>query len=131
VTEEPRGAPAGKQRPIWKLNRDEQRTLIITFVGGLASIIFGAVILGSAIAVAKATAKPGQAGAWALVAALAVVFAAQIPLVLALQAALLRGVRQPVGRGIVRVVALAGVAGAILGLAITLLALIGLAAGIH
>ena len=42
-----------QERPLWKLNRDEQRVLLITFVGGLASIIAAAVIIGSAIAIAR------------------------------------------------------------------------------
>lgn len=38
------------ERPLWQLNHDEQRILIITFVGSLASIVTGAVIIGGAIA---------------------------------------------------------------------------------
>ena len=41
-----------QERPLWKLNRDEQRVLLITFIGGFASIIAAAVIIGSAIAIA-------------------------------------------------------------------------------
>ena len=40
------------ERPLWQLSRDEQRALIITFIGGLASIIAGAVVVGGAIALA-------------------------------------------------------------------------------
>ena len=34
-------APQVAERPLWDLNREEQRVLIITFVGGLASIVAG------------------------------------------------------------------------------------------
>jgi hypothetical protein len=45
--------PRVVERPVWVLSRDEQRVLIITFVGGLASIIAGACVIGVAIAVAR------------------------------------------------------------------------------
>ena len=45
--------PADTDRPLWKLNRDEQRLFWITFVGGLASIVVGAGVIGSAIALAR------------------------------------------------------------------------------
>jgi len=41
------------ERPLWELSRDEQRVLLITFAGGLASIVIGAAMVGSAIAYAK------------------------------------------------------------------------------
>jgi hypothetical protein len=46
-------APKAAERPLWVLNRDEQRVLIITFVGGLASIVVGACVIGGAIALAR------------------------------------------------------------------------------
>lgn len=45
-------AATDTERSLWQLSRDEQRVLIITFVGGLASIIVGAVVLGGAAALA-------------------------------------------------------------------------------
>jgi hypothetical protein len=42
-----------KERPIWKLDGSEQRQLIITFVGGLASIIVGGCVLGVAAVLAR------------------------------------------------------------------------------
>jgi hypothetical protein len=45
--------PRKAERSLWVLSRDEQRVLIITFVGGLASIIAGACVIGVAIAVAR------------------------------------------------------------------------------
>src|SRR6266568_983575 len=46
-------APHAVQRPPWVLSHDEQRALIITFIGGLASIIAGACVIGGAIAMAR------------------------------------------------------------------------------
>lgn len=42
-----------EERPAWKLDRNEQRMLVITFIGGLASIIVGACLIGGAIALAR------------------------------------------------------------------------------
>lgn len=42
-----------QERPLWKLSRDEQRVLFITFIGGLASVIAAAVIIGLALAIAR------------------------------------------------------------------------------
>lgn len=39
-------------RPLWKLDLNEQRILLTTFLGGLASIIVGACFIGLAIALA-------------------------------------------------------------------------------
>jgi hypothetical protein len=39
-------------RPLWQLSRDEQRVLLITFVGGLASIMVGAALVGVAFVLA-------------------------------------------------------------------------------
>lgn len=41
------------KRPLWVLSVDEQRLLLITFVGGLASIVVGGAMIGFAIAYAK------------------------------------------------------------------------------
>jgi hypothetical protein len=38
---------------LWELSRDEQRLLLITFAGGLASIVVGAVMVGGSIALAQ------------------------------------------------------------------------------
>lgn len=43
----------GNERPLWVLSADEKRMLLITFVGGLASIVIGAAMIGSAIAYAR------------------------------------------------------------------------------
>lgn len=48
-------APQVVERPLWELSRDEKRVLIITFVGGLASIVAGACFIGGAIAMAPAS----------------------------------------------------------------------------
>ena len=42
-----------QDRPLRKLNRDEQRVLLITFIGGFASIIAAAVVIGLALAIAR------------------------------------------------------------------------------
>jgi len=52
-TEKPRAEPVSELRSIWKLSHDEQRILIVTFVGGLGSIIVAACIIGGAIAFAR------------------------------------------------------------------------------
>ena len=44
--------PPEGHRPVWALSRDDQRTLWITFVGGLGSIVVGAAAIGGAIALA-------------------------------------------------------------------------------
>ena len=46
-------AVAPEQRSIWDLNRNEQRSMMITVVGGLGSIIAGACVIGGAIASAR------------------------------------------------------------------------------
>jgi hypothetical protein len=46
-------APEAVERPLWKLSRDEQRVLIITFIGGLASIVAGVCVIGGAIALVR------------------------------------------------------------------------------
>ncbi len=54
------GPPSEDERPVWKLSRDEQRILLITFVGGLASIIVGAAVIGVAVALAHRAEGPGH-----------------------------------------------------------------------
>jgi hypothetical protein len=54
MTEQPQPPPTPGERPLWKLDRGEQRVLAITFVGGVASIVAAAVIVGGAIALARA-----------------------------------------------------------------------------
>jgi hypothetical protein len=48
-----RDKPTEEDRPLWSMSRDEQRLLWITFVGGLASILVGAGIIGAAIVFAR------------------------------------------------------------------------------
>jgi hypothetical protein len=45
--------PTNAERPLWSLSRDEQRLLMITFVGGLGSIVAGAGMIGVAIVLAR------------------------------------------------------------------------------
>jgi hypothetical protein len=52
--------PAGDERPLWKLSRDEQRILLVTFAGGLGSIIVGAAVIGVALALAHRAEGPGH-----------------------------------------------------------------------
>jgi hypothetical protein len=55
MTEQPRPAPTTADRPaLWRLDREEQRLLFVTFVGGAASFVVGASIVGAAIALARA-----------------------------------------------------------------------------
>jgi hypothetical protein len=55
MTEQSQPAATSEERPLWKLDRNEQRVLLITFVGGVASLIVSAFIIGAAIALAHAT----------------------------------------------------------------------------
>ena len=41
------------EKPPWELSPEEQRTLVITFVGDLGSIIFGVAVVGVALALAR------------------------------------------------------------------------------
>ena len=41
------------ERSVWSLSRDEQRMLLITFAGGLGSIIAGVLFVGAALAVIR------------------------------------------------------------------------------
>jgi hypothetical protein len=50
----PDGIMAAPERPLWEFSRDEGRVLIVTFVGGLASIVVGASVIGGAIALVRA-----------------------------------------------------------------------------
>lgn len=58
-------------RPLWQLTRDEQRVLLITFVGGLASIVVGAAIIGISLAFARFSdsGHPGWEGPFCFLAA--------------------------------------------------------------
>jgi hypothetical protein len=58
-----RASSASSRRPLWKLDRGEQRVLMITFAGGVASIVVAAIILGTAIALARAAKHHNAAAA--------------------------------------------------------------------
>jgi hypothetical protein len=60
MTEEQQSASVPEERPLWKLDRGEQRILLITFVGGVGSIIVGAFFIGIAIALGRALAHHMQ-----------------------------------------------------------------------
>jgi len=64
-------APAETTRSPWALSAADWRLLVITFVGGLGSIVAGAGIIGGAIAIAR-NATGGQ-GSWFLFTAVSVV----------------------------------------------------------
>ena len=59
MTEQPQPAPTPDERPLWKLDRGEWRTLIITFAGGFGSIVAAACVIGLAIALARWENKSG------------------------------------------------------------------------
>ena len=44
-------------RPLWKLSQDERRILLITVVGGFASVLLGAAAIGLAVALARTEPK--------------------------------------------------------------------------
>jgi Kef-type K+ transport system membrane component KefB len=70
-------ALAPNERPLWNLNRDDQRLLAITFAGGLGSLVLAACLLAGAIAIARrVTRTPGWVTPLALVTALEVAVAA-------------------------------------------------------
>ena len=52
------GEPKHGDRPVWSLTRDEQRILAITFVGGLASIVAGVMIVGLSLALLRYEGPP-------------------------------------------------------------------------
>jgi hypothetical protein len=53
MTEQPQPASPADERPLWKLDRSEQRVLAITFVGGVPPIVVGASLIGLAIALGR------------------------------------------------------------------------------
>jgi hypothetical protein len=52
------------EKPRWELTPEDWRTLIITFVGGVASIIVGAGLLGAALALAHWQTQGVRSGHW-------------------------------------------------------------------
>ena len=42
-----------EERRLWELSLDEKRILLVTFLGGVASIVVGAAIVGAGIALAR------------------------------------------------------------------------------
>ena len=42
-----------KEKSRWELTPEEWRTLVITFIGGLASIVVGACVIGAALAFSR------------------------------------------------------------------------------
>jgi hypothetical protein len=42
-----------EERRLWELSLDEKRILLVTFLGGVASIVVGAALIGVAIALAR------------------------------------------------------------------------------
>jgi hypothetical protein len=113
-------APRVEERPLWEFSRDEHRVLIITFVGGVASIVVGASVIGGAIALVRAI-KPAHS----LLVFLIFITAVYI-LVVVLAAIAWNHWRRPGPR-------VAGISWLLawVGLSILLLVWIGLAAGIH
>lgn len=62
-TRRPDRAVAPEEQPFWVLSRGEQRVLLITFVGGVDSIVVAVLIVGGAIAIARRSGR--GAGSWA------------------------------------------------------------------
>jgi hypothetical protein len=52
------------EKPRWELTPEDWRTLTITFVGGVASIIVGAGLLGAALALAHWQTQGVRGGHW-------------------------------------------------------------------
>jgi hypothetical protein len=114
-------APQVAERPLWELSRDEQRVLIITFVGGLTSIVAGVCIVGGAIALVRGLRAIHYPPGWLLFWAAAYIFA------MAYITSCFRGWRRRPWPGYVLIGSLL----VLVTFAIFLLALIGMAAGIH
>src|SRR5690242_20707963 len=53
MADEHRSSRASEDRPIWSFSRDDKRFLLITFLGGVMSIMAGAAVIGAAIAYAR------------------------------------------------------------------------------
>lgn len=113
-------APQTVQRSVWNLSRDEQRALIITFAGGLASILVGACLLGLALATARSLHRTVDL----VTAILAVIVYASVTRSLWVG---WRRTRRPW----VKVLCVLSMAVTSFFAALYLLALIGIAAGIH
>jgi hypothetical protein len=127
MTEQPQPAAAPEERSLWQLDRGEQRVLLITFVGGVASIVAAALIVGGAIAIARRSS--GGTGSWA-----ALTWSVGVFFVLAVMGtrSLLRSGAHPPGPARLVALVVVGIFSVgCLGLfAIGMLVLIGIAAGI-
>jgi hypothetical protein len=67
--------PVPDERPLWSLTRSEKRILWVTFIGGVASIVVGAVIIGAAIGLDRWLLKDSATGFWLGIAIALFVFA--------------------------------------------------------
>ena len=129
----PERAATDAERTLWQLSRDEQRVLIITFAGGLASILVGAVVLGGAVALAHYEETGNSLSSLAFGTGLAVALTALCTAVVLIMARLRRRGR----RGEQLIATVLGVMYLILLMPLALLLCliiltwIGIAAGIH
>ena len=106
-------------RPLWRLTPDEQRVLLITFAGGVGSIVVGAGVIGLALVLARHDRAPLSTLAVATVGVLAVLLAMRF----------INSVVEP-PRGqkwIGDIGVIVGVAGCV----VLVLTWIGIAAGVH
>jgi hypothetical protein len=138
MTEPPQPAPTTEDRPpLWRLDRGEQRLLFVTFVGGAASFVVGAAIVGTAIAVGRAFANASKHTAAVnhaveiFLASLGVLVAAGVGArFVTHHANNYRKYRPAVDRAVLGVGFIMAGAAALLGI-IVVLAVIGIAAGVH
>lgn len=73
------GPAAHAKESRWTLTPAEQRTLVITFAGGLGAIIAGALIVGGAIALARAVRPAVAPGNWWAAVLVTAVYWASLP----------------------------------------------------
>jgi hypothetical protein len=123
-------APQAAERPLWELNRDEQRMLIITFVGGLASIVGAACVVGGAIALSRIYGHWKPSGQWPVVGLMALLILLIVVGPVTEQALRRKQPGKPFANALRRLARIV-IGMVLLIVALQLLAWIGLAAGIH
>jgi hypothetical protein len=69
-------APTNTAGPPWVLSAADWRLLVVTFIGGLGSIVAAACVVGGAISLARRVGKAGGLGGWGLVTVWALILTA-------------------------------------------------------
>jgi uncharacterized membrane protein len=126
-TAAPRGGSRARRqaRPPWALSPAESRLLVITFAGGLASIVAAACVIGGAIAFDRT--QRHNLGNWAVVTAAVLLIAVATPFVTSRN---LKRARPGLPGLIVRFYVWVAVLSAIILVGFVLLLWVGIAAGV-